>query len=390
VRRAVRSGVSAFVPSPIVVLAGLASRPELWQHTSVGRDNEHDLHTRLIVEVPSMWTWGRPDPLTRDLIHLINARRHDHGDADAAIDTLQALLEQDREQDVLAVLAALDEEMAEWLFDLLAEAACSISMGEGPDDRPRYAILGALELPLQADLRMPLHLKIDPLVTADLLREHLGLQAGTVVMVEPRLLTDSTIERLTLHDLYQHLSALADGQRRQSLAARLHPPVESTAFLLFEVLGSPEPGLPDSIDDHGRQALLAGLVAQCQELAPASRVLDAPVFASYAMFDAQNAVRLHRLADETVEVWRELEPDERSRAIVHLHTQCGNGVYMPVWTDLLDPELPEDHGPVWTSPDVWVFTADLPIEWPGEMLTNRLLAEGCTRFENHIVETPDN
>jgi len=75
---------------------------------------------------------------------------------------------------------------------------------------------------------------------------------------------------------------------------------------------------------------------------------------------------------------------------VHLHTQCGNGVYMPVWTDLFDPELPEDHGPVWTSPDVWIFTADLPIEWPGEMLTNRLLAEGCTRFENHIVETPDN
>ena len=38
----------------------------------------------------------------------------------------------------------------------------------------------------------------------------------------------------------------------------------------------------------------------------------------------------------------------------------------------------------------WVFTADLPIEWPGEMLTNRLLTEGCTRFENHIVETTDN
>ena len=35
-------------------------------------------------------------------------------------------------------------------------------------------------------------------------------------------------------------------------------------------------------------------------------------------------------------------------------------------------------------------TADLPIEWPGEMLTNRLLAEGCTRFENHIVEAPEN
>ncbi|MGH7261788.1 MAG: hypothetical protein ACREI9_14115, partial [Nitrospiraceae bacterium] len=93
-----------------------------------------------------MSSWSRPDPLTRDLIHLINARRHDHSDADAAIDTLQALLEQDREQDVLTVLAALDEEMAEWLFDLLAEAACSISMEEGTDDKPRYAILGALEL----------------------------------------------------------------------------------------------------------------------------------------------------------------------------------------------------------------------------------------------------
>ncbi|MFI5223285.1 MAG: hypothetical protein ACHQX3_03415, partial [Nitrospirales bacterium] len=89
-------------------------------------------------------------------------------------------------------------------------------------------------------------------------------------------------------------------------------------------------------------------------------------------------------------VWRDLDPLVRARTIVHLHTQCGNGVYMPVWTDLFDPELPEDHGPVWTSPDVWIFTADLPIEWPGEMLTNRLLAEGCTRFENHIVETPEN
>ena len=41
---------------------------------------------------------SRPDPLTRDLIHLINARRHDHGDTDAAIDTLQAFLEQEREK----------------------------------------------------------------------------------------------------------------------------------------------------------------------------------------------------------------------------------------------------------------------------------------------------
>ena len=39
-----------------------------------------------------MSSWNRPDPLTRDLIHLINARRHDHGDADAAVETLQGLM----------------------------------------------------------------------------------------------------------------------------------------------------------------------------------------------------------------------------------------------------------------------------------------------------------
>ena len=55
-----------------------------------------------------MLSWSRPDPLTRDLVHLINARRHDHGDTDAAIDTLQAFLEQGREYDLLTVLAALD------------------------------------------------------------------------------------------------------------------------------------------------------------------------------------------------------------------------------------------------------------------------------------------
>lgn len=336
-----------------------------------------------------MSSWSRPDPLTRDLIHLINARRHDHGDADAAIDTLQALLEQDREQDLLTVLAALDEDMAEWLFDLLAEAACSVVM-DSDDDKPTYAIMGALELALQANLSLPLRLKIDPVATADLLHKHLKLPAGSVLMVEPRLLTDATLDLLDLHGLNEHISSLADAGRRQCLAARLYPPVESTAFLMFELIGSPDPGLPESLDEQDRQALLEGLIAQCGELAPAPQMLEAPVYAAYAMFDAQNAVRLHRLADETAAVWRDLEPAVRGRTIVHLHTQCGNGVYMPVWTDLFDPELPEDHGPVWTSPDVWVFTADLPIEWPGEMLTNRLLAEGCTRFENHIVETPEN
>mgnify|MGYP001576594359 CR=1 FL=1 len=337
-----------------------------------------------------MSLWYRPDSLTRDLIHLINARRHDHGDAESAIDTLQAILEEDREQDILTVMAALDEEMAEWLFDVLAEAACSVLMTCDPDEKTTYAVMAALELPLQANLQMPLGLRIDPIETADLLRRHLGLPTGTVVMVEPRLLTDSTLDMLSLHSFYEHISALADSQRRLALASRLHPPVESTAFLLFEILGLPDTRLPEGLGERDRQALMAGLVSQCPELASAPGVIEAPVYAAYAMFDAQNAVRLHLLADETVAVWRDLDPTMRSRTIVHLHTQCGNGVYMPVWTDLFDPELPEDHGPVWTSPDVWIFTADLPIEWPGEMLTNRLLAEGCTRFENHIVEAPEN
>ena len=337
-----------------------------------------------------MASWYRPDPLTRDLIHLINARRHDHGDADAAIDTLQAFLDQDREQDLLTIMAALDEEMAEWLFDLLAEAACSLMLDDHADEKPAYAIMAALELPLQANLKLPLGLKIDPVATADLLHKHLNAQPGTVITVEPRLLTDTTVDLLTLHQLTEHLAAIAESQRAQPIAARLHPPVESTAFLFFQLIGATESGLPESLQDEVRQALLAGLAAQCPELAQAPQMIQAPTYAAYAMFDAQNAVRLHRLADETAAVWRDLDSEVRSRVVVHLHTQCGNGVYMPVWTDLFDPALAEDHGPVWTSPDVWVFTADLPIEWPGEMLTNRLLAEGCTRFENHIVEAPEN
>jgi hypothetical protein len=337
-----------------------------------------------------MSSWYRPDPLTRDLIHLINARRHDHGDAELAIEVLQALLDQDREYDVLTVLAALDEHMAEWLFDLLAEAASTALIEGDSEDKPTYAVLSALELPLQANLRFPLSLKLDPIRTSDLLREHLNLPSGSVVTVEPRLLTDTTLDFLSLQRLHEHVSGLANSQRRQPIAARLHSPVESTAFLFFEILGARDTDLPESLKEQDCQALLHGLMAQRPEIAPAHQMLEAPVYAAYAMFDAQNAVRIHRLADETAAVWHDLEAPVRSRTIVHLHTQCGNGVYMPVWTDLFDPDLPEDHGPIWTSPDVWVFTADLPIEWPGEMLTNRLLAEGCSRFENHIVETPEN
>jgi hypothetical protein len=177
--------------------------------------------------------------------------------------------------------------------------------------------------------------------------------------------------------------------RNRPLAARLHTPVEHTVYLVFGVREAEEAPVPQELGPDEQAGLLEGLRGQCADLAAAPHLLEAPVYAAYALFDAKNSGGLQRLADETIAVWRELGPEVRGRVMVHLHTQCGNGVYMPVWTDLLDPTGGEEAGPLWTSPDVWVFTADLPIEWPGEVLTNRLLAEGCTRFENHIVEAPD-
>src|SRR5438128_6120786 len=133
-----------------------------------------------------MQDWSRPDPLTRDLIHLINARRHDHWDVDAALDTLAALLEQGREEEILTVLAALDEDMAEWLFDLLAEAASTRVGGE------EAGALLTLALPLQANFGQPLRLAVEPETKAGLLRRYLRLPAGSEVVVEPKLLTDTT------------------------------------------------------------------------------------------------------------------------------------------------------------------------------------------------------
>ncbi len=338
-----------------------------------------------------MQDWSRPDPLTRDLIHLINARRHDHWDVDAALDTLTELIEQGREEEILRVLAALDEDMAEWLFDLLAEAASTTVGGEGEDEAQGGSQL-TIALPLQANFEQPLRLTVDPEETAALLRRSLHLSHESQVVVEPKLLTDTTLERLSLQGLHAHVETVFNGTRNRPFAARLHTPIEHTVYLMFGVREAGEPTVPQELGPEEQEGLLRGLRAQCGDLASAPHLLEAPVYAAYALFDAKNSVGLQRLADETIAVWRELTPAVRGRVIVHLHTQCGNGVYMPVWTDLLDPAVGEEAGPLplWTSPDVWVFTADLPIEWPGEVLTNRLLAEGCTRFENHIVETTDN
>jgi len=336
-----------------------------------------------------MQDWSRPDPLTRDLIHLINARRHDHWDVDAALDTLTELIEQGREEEILTVLAALDEDMAEWLFDLLAEAASTVVGGDGEEEAQGGSLL-TIALPLQANFEQPLRLTVDPEETAALLWRALHLSHESQVAVEPKLLTDTTLERLSLQGLHAHVGTVFDGTRSRPFAARLHTPMEHTVYLMFGVREEGEPAVPQELGPEEQEGLLQGLRAQCGDLASAPHLLEAPVYAAYALFDAKNSVGLQRLADETIAVWRELTPTVRGRVMVHLHTQCGNGVYMPVWTDLLDPAVGDEAGPLWTSPDVWVFTADLPIEWPGEVLTNRLLAEGCTRFENHIVETPDN
>src|SRR2546430_1410487 len=336
-----------------------------------------------------MQDWSRPDPLTRDLIHLINARRHDHWDVDAALDTRTELIEQGRKDEILRVLAALDEGMAEWLFDLLAEAASTTVGAEGEDETQGGSQL-TIALPLQANFEQPLRLTVDPEETAALLRRSLHLSHASQVVVEPKLLTDTTLERLTLQVLQAHVETVFNGTRSRPFVARLHAPMEHTVYLLFGVRDAGEPTVPQELGPEEQDALLRGLRAQCGDLAPAPHLLEAPVYAAYALFDAKNSVGLQRLADETIAVWLGLTPAVRGRGIVHLHTQCGNGVYMPVWTDLLDPAVGEEAGPIWTSPDVWVVTADLPIEWPGEVLTNRLLAEGCTRFENHIVEATDN
>ena len=170
------------------------------------------------------------------------------------------------------------------------------------EDNETYAVLASFELPLQANLVFPLKLKIDPVETADLLRRHLHLSPGAVITVEPRLLTDTTLDFLNLEKVHDHISSLAEGQRRQMIAARLHPPVEATAFLFFEILGVTDTTMPETLSETDCQAIMEGLVAQCPEVAKAPQMLEAPNYAAYALFDAQNAVRLHRLADETAAV----------------------------------------------------------------------------------------
>ena len=99
-------------------------------------------------------------------------------------------MEQDREHDLLTVLAALDEEMAEWMFDLLSEAACSVAINqeEGGDDRPR-GVEGGFELHTEGQAQPAAPLKGQyggDRSSSPPGQSAAACPAGTIVTVEPR------------------------------------------------------------------------------------------------------------------------------------------------------------------------------------------------------------
>src|SRR5437879_13754499 len=96
-----------------------------------------------------------------------------------------------------------------------------------------------------------------------------------------------------------------------------------------------EPTVPQELGPEEQDGLLQGLRAQCGDLASAPHLLEAPVYAAYAVFDAKNSVGLQRLADETIAVWRGLSAAVRGRVIVRLHNPRGHRDFIPVWADLL-------------------------------------------------------
>src|SRR5262249_57619867 len=112
-----------------------------------------------------------------------------------------------------------------WSLTLGPEPVCTVHLEEKLDENPLYAVMAALALPLQAGLTHPLKLKIDPVATANLLHRALRLPAGTVVRVESRLLTDATLEPLTLQSVNEHVNAVPDSQTPQTIPAHLYPPL---------------------------------------------------------------------------------------------------------------------------------------------------------------------
>src|SRR5207237_6110702 len=110
---------------------------------------------------------------------------------------------------------------------LLAEAA-STTVGDDGEDETQGGAQLTIALPLQANFEQPLRLTADPEETAALLRRYLHLSHESQVVVEPKLLTDTTLERLSLQGLHTHVETVFSGPRSRPFAARLHTPMEHT------------------------------------------------------------------------------------------------------------------------------------------------------------------
>src|SRR5206468_1588500 len=80
--------------------------------------------------------------------------------------------------------------------------------------------------------------------TAALLRRYLHLSHESQVVVESKLLTDTTLERLSLQGLHAHVETVFSGPRSRPFAARLHTPMEHTVYLMFGVREEGEPAVP--------------------------------------------------------------------------------------------------------------------------------------------------
>src|SRR3989442_8741741 len=156
--------------------------------------------------------------------------------------------------------------------------------------------------------------------------------------------------RSTLFPYTTLFRSVFSGTRSRPFVARLHTAMEHTVYLMFGVREAGEPTVPQELGPEEQDGLLQGLRAQCGDLASAPHLLEAPVYAAYAVFDAKNSVGLQRLADETIAVWRGLSTPARGGGVVHLHPPRGNGRYIAVRNDFLHSSLGGEDRPVCECP----------------------------------------
>src|SRR5438128_2193705 len=84
----------------------------------------------------------------------------------------------------------------------------------------------------------------------------------------------------------RRLDTVISGPRSRPFAGRLPTAMEHTVYLLFGVREEGVPPVPQELGPEEQEGRLQGLRAQCGDLPPARHLLDAPVYAAYALFDA--------------------------------------------------------------------------------------------------------